>query len=149
MGGSSILAAAILRSVAACLQIELTNERLVDLVSAVEQLLTTGGGWQDQVLYWFFDSASVELHNQSPKLPSDLKWLLFLIMCSSCFVMICHTDWCHLWWFQDCTLSSTATSASHRRVRGDVTCLSSSTGGENVSDLHWEAGAMTVLAWSF
>jgi galactokinase/mevalonate kinase-like predicted kinase len=49
MGGSSILAAAILKSVATLLGKPLSNQRLVNLVSEVEQLLTTGGGWQDQI----------------------------------------------------------------------------------------------------
>lgn len=49
MGGSSILAAAILKSLAALFCHHLSNESLVYLVSEVEQLLTTGGGWQDQI----------------------------------------------------------------------------------------------------
>lgn len=49
MGGSSILAAAILQSVATLLGKPLSNNSLVYLVSEVEQLLTTGGGWQDQI----------------------------------------------------------------------------------------------------
>jgi galactokinase/mevalonate kinase-like predicted kinase len=49
MGGSSILAATILKSVGSLVNIELTHEALIYLVNEVEQLLTTGGGWQDQV----------------------------------------------------------------------------------------------------
>jgi galactokinase/mevalonate kinase-like predicted kinase len=49
MGGSSILAATILKSIGTMLRIQLSNEKLIYLVSEVEQLLTTGGGWQDQV----------------------------------------------------------------------------------------------------
>lgn len=51
MGGSSILAAVILK----CLfnhfspALPLDEEMLVFMVGQVEQLLTTGGGWQDQV----------------------------------------------------------------------------------------------------
>lgn len=49
MGGSSILAATILKSIGALIKLDLSNEQLIYLVSEVEQLLTTGGGWQDQV----------------------------------------------------------------------------------------------------
>ncbi len=49
MGGSSVLAAAALRSVADLLGLVVGADRLVSLVSQVEQVLTTGGGWQDQV----------------------------------------------------------------------------------------------------
>lgn len=57
MGGSSILAAAILKSIdllflncnANSSDNAVTNESLIYFVSQVEQRLTTGGGWQDQV----------------------------------------------------------------------------------------------------
>lgn len=49
MGGSSILAATILQCVATLIGTKLSNDSLVHLVSEVEQCLTTGGGWQDQV----------------------------------------------------------------------------------------------------
>jgi fucokinase len=49
MGGSSILAACILKSVSELIGVPSSNEALVYQVSQVEQLLTTGGGWQDQV----------------------------------------------------------------------------------------------------
>ncbi len=57
MGGSSILAATILKSIdflflncyADSSDKALTNEALIYFVSQVEQRLTTGGGWQDQV----------------------------------------------------------------------------------------------------
>ena len=49
MGGSSILAAAALHSLSALLGLNNSRDALVSLVSQVEQLLTTGGGWQDQV----------------------------------------------------------------------------------------------------
>jgi galactokinase/mevalonate kinase-like predicted kinase len=51
MGGSSILAATILKSIGSLLKLDLSNDRLIYLVSEVEQLLTTGGGWQDQVIF--------------------------------------------------------------------------------------------------
>ena len=49
MGGSSVLAATILMSVGTLLGLQPSNEDLVYQVSQVEQVLTTGGGWQDQV----------------------------------------------------------------------------------------------------
>jgi hypothetical protein len=48
MGGSSILAAAILCALGELLGCACGEEQLVYTVSLVEQLLTTGGGWQDQ-----------------------------------------------------------------------------------------------------
>lgn len=51
-GGSSIVAAAILKSVGNLIQLSeatTANENLIYLVSKVEQLMATGGGWQDQV----------------------------------------------------------------------------------------------------
>jgi hypothetical protein len=51
MGGSSILAAAVLRAITEALGACLPNELLIYLVSQVEQVLQTGGGWQDQVPY--------------------------------------------------------------------------------------------------
>lgn len=53
MGGSSILAAAALHSLSALLGLSTSLDALVSLVSQVEQILTTGGGWQDQVNMWF------------------------------------------------------------------------------------------------
>jgi galactokinase/mevalonate kinase-like predicted kinase len=54
MGGSSVLAAAALRSLGDLLLLPpsyqpLTQADIVYLVTVVEQLLTSGGGWQDQV----------------------------------------------------------------------------------------------------
>jgi hypothetical protein len=50
MGGSSILAATVLRSILALFRNSLVDDiGLISLVGYVEQLLTTGGGWQDQV----------------------------------------------------------------------------------------------------
>ncbi len=49
MGGSSVLAATILKSLSQLLGMESTPRELIYLVSQVEQLLTTGGGWQDQM----------------------------------------------------------------------------------------------------
>mmetsp|Transcript_9953 Transcript_9953/g.15009 ORF Transcript_9953/g.15009 Transcript_9953/m.15009 type:complete len:1065 (-) Transcript_9953:76-3270(-) len=51
VGGSSILAGVVLQSLIRLLNpsCEITPDILVAMVSQVEQLLTTGGGWQDQV----------------------------------------------------------------------------------------------------
>lgn len=49
MGTSSILAATALHSLSALLGLPTSQDALVSLVSQVEQILTTGGGWQDQV----------------------------------------------------------------------------------------------------
>ena len=49
MGTSSILAAAVLASIAKCIGIgELDEDYLLHAVLMLEQLLTSGGGWQDQ-----------------------------------------------------------------------------------------------------
>ena len=49
MGGSSIVAAAVISAVGTLLGLSFSKESLVYLVSLVEQEMTTGGGWQDQV----------------------------------------------------------------------------------------------------
>lgn len=49
MGGSSVLAAAAVQSLAGLLGVPVSSQDLIYLVSQVEQILTTGGGWQDQV----------------------------------------------------------------------------------------------------
>jgi hypothetical protein len=54
MGGSSILSAVVLKSLFHLLLSQdeeklITSEMLVRMVGQVEQLLTTGGGWQDQI----------------------------------------------------------------------------------------------------
>ena len=49
MGSSSILAALIITSITHLLHITITQSHLIYLVCYVEQLLTAGGGWQDQI----------------------------------------------------------------------------------------------------
>ena len=49
LGTSSILAGAVLTSLVRLLRIELAQAQLFDEVLCLEQMLTTGGGWQDQV----------------------------------------------------------------------------------------------------
>ena len=49
LGTSSILAATMIRALATLVDFPLTDQQLVDQVMCLEQLMTTGGGWQDQV----------------------------------------------------------------------------------------------------
>jgi fucokinase len=49
LGTSSILAGAVLTCLARLQGVDLTQVRLFDEVLCLEQMLTTGGGWQDQV----------------------------------------------------------------------------------------------------
>lgn len=49
LGTSSIIAAAAVKAVNEVCGIEVTNEKIYAQVFLVEQLMTTGGGWQDQV----------------------------------------------------------------------------------------------------
>jgi galactokinase/mevalonate kinase-like predicted kinase len=53
MGTSSILAGCVLASIAQCVGIDLNStgndNGLIDVVLSLEQLLTCGGGWQDQI----------------------------------------------------------------------------------------------------
>jgi len=49
LGTSSILAAALIRGLAEMLDVPLSAHSLADLVLLLEQRMTTGGGWQDQV----------------------------------------------------------------------------------------------------
>lgn len=49
LGTSSILAAACVKAINSILNQDISNERIYSQVFAVEQLMTTGGGWQDQV----------------------------------------------------------------------------------------------------
>ena len=49
MGTSSILAGAVISACWSCVGLSYTRSDLVHAVLVVEQLLTTGGGWQDQV----------------------------------------------------------------------------------------------------
>jgi len=49
LGTSSIMAGAVLTALARLLGVERTQAQLFDQVLYLEQMLTTGGGWQDQV----------------------------------------------------------------------------------------------------
>ena len=48
LGTSSILAGCVLKSISAACGVDFDNASLVHAVLKVEQMLTTGGGWQDQ-----------------------------------------------------------------------------------------------------
>jgi fucokinase len=72
MGGSSIVAATILYSVSSLLfdnKQTMSESLLMDYVSYVEQLLTTGGGYQDQVGGCF---GGFKLCSSPPSLPLRL-----------------------------------------------------------------------------
>lgn len=49
LGTSSILSAATVKAVFLFMGIELSEEKLYSIVLAVEQIMSTGGGWQDQI----------------------------------------------------------------------------------------------------
>jgi len=49
LGTSSILAAALLAVIYTAMGVTFTRSQLIHAVLYIEQLLTTGGGWQDQV----------------------------------------------------------------------------------------------------
>eukprot|EP00804_Cyclotella_cryptica_P003724 CCRYP_008896-RB/>CCRYP_008896-RB protein AED:0.00 eAED:0.00 QI:323/1/1/1/1/1/2/1766/1214 len=49
MGGSSILGGCIVAAIARCIGVTLNKDNLVHAVLMLEQMLTTGGGWQDQI----------------------------------------------------------------------------------------------------
>ena len=49
MGGSSIVAAVVVQSLVDLLSINVNKDNLIDLVTQVEQVLSSGGGWQDQI----------------------------------------------------------------------------------------------------
>lgn len=88
MGGSSILAAAVLKSLATLLGLPCSNDTLIYQVLRVEQILTTNGGWQDQVgaIYGGFkiarSPASLPLHVTVDPVPmSDLFLKQFQSRC--------------------------------------------------------------------
>jgi len=93
LGTSSILAGCLLSSLGqCCFGMELMPEQLTPLVLQLEQLLSTGGGWQDQVggLYGGLKyctaernvkcpiRVNVKVHSLSPEVLSSLNDRLFL-----------------------------------------------------------------------
>ena len=49
MGGSSILGGCVLAAISRCKGVVLDNDNIVNAVLMLEQMMTTGGGWQDQI----------------------------------------------------------------------------------------------------
>ncbi len=69
LGTSSIMAGAVLQGLSDLIGVEVTPEQLFDEVLCLEQMLTTGGGWQDQVGgLW----GGIKLITTAPGLPQVL-----------------------------------------------------------------------------
>jgi fucokinase len=69
LGTSSIMAGAVLHCLGQMVGIETTPTQLFDQVLCLEQMLTTGGGWQDQVGgLW----GGIKLISSSPGLPQQI-----------------------------------------------------------------------------
>jgi fucokinase len=66
LGTSSILAATVMRALAEIAGIPMTNEALTDEVMRLEQRMTTGGGWQDQV-GGIYDGAKLTTSGPGPR----------------------------------------------------------------------------------
>ena len=49
MGGSSILGGCVLSAIATCIGVSLDNDGLIHAILMLEQIMKTGGGWQDQI----------------------------------------------------------------------------------------------------
>lgn len=70
LGTSSIMAGAVLTCLARLLEVELSQEQLFDEVLYLEQMLTTGGGWQDQVGGL---TGGIKLVTTEPGLPQSIE----------------------------------------------------------------------------
>jgi len=70
LGGSSILAAAVIKSVVSVLGRPDGDHTICDLVLAAEQLLATGGGWQDQ---WGGIIPGIKLLRSAPGSPQVIR----------------------------------------------------------------------------
>jgi len=70
LGTSSIMAGAVLHCLSQLIGLETTPAQLFDEVLCLEQMLTTGGGWQDQVGgLW----GGIKLINTAPGLPQQIQ----------------------------------------------------------------------------
>jgi fucokinase len=70
LGTSSIMAGAVLHCLSQLIGLETTPAQLFDEVLCLEQMLTTGGGWQDQVGgLW----GGIKLINTGPGLPQQIQ----------------------------------------------------------------------------
>ena len=70
LGTSSILAGAVLACLARLLGVDLTQTQLFDEVLCLEQMMTTGGGWQDQVGGL---TGGIKLITTGPGLPQQIR----------------------------------------------------------------------------
>jgi len=70
MGGSSIVAAVVVQSLVDLLCIKTSKNNLIDLVTQVEQVLSSGGGWQDQIGSIF---GGFKIGRSLPKLPLQVS----------------------------------------------------------------------------
>jgi len=70
LGTSSIMAGAVLTCLSRSLGVEVTQSQLFDEVLCLEQMLTTGGGWQDQVGGLV---GGIKLITTEPGLPQRIK----------------------------------------------------------------------------
>mmetsp|Transcript_41753 Transcript_41753/g.46610 ORF Transcript_41753/g.46610 Transcript_41753/m.46610 type:complete len:1263 (-) Transcript_41753:750-4538(-) len=71
MGTSSILGACVFQTIAVCVGIgKMTDEFLLHAVLMLEQLLSSGGGWQDQALGIV---PGVKTVRSTPKIPLEIK----------------------------------------------------------------------------
>ncbi|OQV21505.1 L-fucose kinase [Hypsibius exemplaris] len=70
LGTSSILAAAVVAALWSALGMKFDNEAVVHAVLCVEQMLTTGGGWQDQVGGVF---GGIKAASSAAKLPLQVQ----------------------------------------------------------------------------
>ena len=70
LGTSSIMAGAVLHCLSQLIGLETTPAQLFDEVLCLEQMLTTGGGWQDQVGgLW----GGIKLISTAPGLPQQIQ----------------------------------------------------------------------------
>ncbi|MCX7668450.1 MAG: hypothetical protein N2439_00060, partial [Anaerolineae bacterium] len=70
LGTSSIMAGAVLTALTRWIGTELTSAQLFDQVLCLEQMLTTGGGWQDQVGGL---TGGIKLVTTAPGLPQEIR----------------------------------------------------------------------------
>ncbi len=70
LGTSSIMAGAVLLALARLQGLDVTQEQLFDQVLCLEQMLTTGGGWQDQVGGLI---GGIKLIATAPGLPQQIR----------------------------------------------------------------------------
>lgn len=103
MGGSSVLAAAILRCLSDLLGVPHSSpDRLISQVSEVEQILTSGGGWQDQVLLSYFLSVFLKLCLSDKGIKFVFRTHHWCVVFSNVFLCAQYLSfisigWCNIW----------------------------------------------------